>query len=81
MSNVMHSGLPVPGYRAQGEQAVAKVRELKEAEERVLRILDQLKADAEVDQRWLQIGRTSIEQGFMAANRAIFKPARVELPE
>lgn len=81
MSNVTYSGLPVPGYRAQDEATVAKVRELKIAEERVLRILDLLKADADIDQRWLQMGRSSIEQGFMAATRAVCRPARVELSE
>ena len=30
--------------------------------------------------RWLAIGRTHIEQGFMAINRAIFRPDRVEIP-
>ena len=35
--------------------------------------------DNEIDQRWLAIARTNIEQGFMALNRAIFRPERVEL--
>jgi hypothetical protein len=34
---------------------------------------------SEVDQRWLAIGRTHIEQGFMAINRSIFRPERVKL--
>lgn len=71
------SGLPVPGYRLQGEAAIAKVNTNKEVEECVLRILDDLAADPETDKRWLSIGRTAIEQGFMAVNRAIFKPGRL----
>jgi hypothetical protein len=31
------------------------------------------------DARWIAIARTHIEQGFMALNRAIFKPERVKL--
>lgn len=81
MSNVTYSGLPVFGSRAQDEAVFSKVRYLKIAEERVLRILDLLKADADIDQRWLQMGRSSIEQGFMAATRAVCRPARVELSE
>lgn len=50
-------------------------------EERVLRQLDWLKTMPDIDQRWLAIGRTHIEQAFMAINRAIFKPQRVSLPE
>lgn len=76
--NTAMLGLPVAGYRAQGAGAVAKVNKNKQAEECVLRILDDLAADPETDKRWLAIGRTAIEQGFMAVNRAIFKPARLE---
>lgn len=71
-------GLPVPGCRPQGDAAITKVTKNKQAEECVLRILDDLGADPETDKRWLAIGRTAIEQGFMAVNRAIFKPARLE---
>lgn len=74
-----HNGLPVSGYRPQSDDAVAKVNRSKELEEHVLRLLDQLAADPETDKRWLQIGRTAIEQGFMAVNRSVFKPARIEL--
>lgn len=72
-------GLPVAGYRAQGADAVATVNRNKQAEEAVLRILDHLADDPEVDKRWLAIGRTQIEQGFMAVNRAVFRPERVML--
>lgn len=82
MSNTeqKHDGLPVAGYRPQGATALTMVNANKAAEEQVLRILDVLKEDRNIDQRWLAIGRTSIEQGFMAVNRAVFKPGRVQLP-
>jgi hypothetical protein len=78
-----HAGLPVAGYAAQAENAVATVNESKYLEERVLRFLDELAAEAELaaDPRWLAIGRTSIEQGFMAVNRAVFKLGRANLHE
>ena len=75
-----HTGLPVPGYRPQDSDTVALVSENKRMEEMDLRVLDILKDDSKVDQRWLAIGRTHIEQGWMAVNRAIFRPARVKLP-
>lgn len=74
-----HAGLPVEGYRSQNDANVALVNANKRAEEQVLRILDALGDLPEVDKRWLSIGRTAIEQGFMAVNRSIFKPARVEV--
>lgn len=75
-----HQGLPVSGYRAQSADAVAQVNRNKELEERILRLLDGAAADPETDKRWLDLARTHIEQGFMALNRAVFKPGRVALP-
>ena len=74
-----HTGLPVHGYRPQDDGAVARVNAMKQVEEALLRTLDELAARDDVDQRWLAIGRSQIEQGFMAVNRSIFRPARVEL--
>ena len=75
-----HKPLPVPGYVAQSDANVASVKQNKEMEEVLLRRLDALKTDATADQRWLAIGRTHIEEGFMAINRSIFKPQRAKLP-
>lgn len=76
-----HNGLPVSGYRPQSQTAVALVNENKATEERILRVMDRLKDNPEVDQRWLALARTQIEHGFMDFNRAIFRPDRVVLPE
>jgi hypothetical protein len=78
---MQHQGLPVSGYRPQSADRVSLVNANKEVEERVLRILDELAASDAVDKRWLAIGRTHIEQGFMAVNRSIFQPTRVALPD
>lgn len=74
-----HDGLPVAGYRPQGQQNIDIVNENKRLEERVLLQLDALKLLPDVDQRWLAIGRTQLEQAFMAINRSVFKPDRVKL--
>lgn len=75
-----HSGLPVAGYRPQNDVALALVNANKRSEEALLRTLDELAARPDIDKRWLAIGRTAIEQGFMAVNRAIFQPERIALP-
>ncbi|MFT0861748.1 hypothetical protein [Ancylobacter sp. G4_0304] len=75
-----HKSLPVHGYRPQGGEAVRLVNEHKQMEEVLLRRLDELAARSDIDKRWLAIGRTAIEQGFMAVNRAVFQPERVSLP-
>lgn len=76
-----HAGLPVAGYRPQSTEAVDLVNSFKAAEERLLRELDALAKSEAIDKRWLAIGRTAIEQGFMAVNRSVFRPARVTLPD
>ncbi len=81
MSDVKHEGLPLPGYRRQTDDALAIVRLSKNAEETILRVLDELARDDDIDKRWLAIGRTDIERGFMAVNRAVMKPTRVSLPD
>lgn len=76
-----HEGLPVHGYQAQSQSNVDLVNNNKQIEETVLRTLDVLKLSPGIDQRWLAIGRTHIEEGFMAINRSIFKPERIKLPK
>lgn len=73
----------IAGYRPQTPEAIESVNASKHIEEHVLRLLDEFGEDAAlaVDKRWLSIGRTHIEQGFMAVNRAILKPERVSIPD
>lgn len=78
-SDKKHEGLPVAGYKPQSDEAVQIVNGFKAAEERILRQLDALKSSKDIDQRWLAIGRTNLEQAFMAINRSVFAPTRVAL--
>ncbi len=74
-----HQPLPVHGYTPQGSDTVGLVNTNKVVEEKLLRILDDYRRAACVDQRWLAVATTHIEQGFMALNRAVFKPSRIKL--
>ena len=76
-----HAALPVSGYKPQTSAKIDTVNLNKELEERVLLQLDALAGNADVDPRWLSIGRTAIENGFMAVNRSVFKPSRATLKE
>lgn len=81
MSDDQQKGLPVAGYRDQNKANITLVNENKVAEEHILRALDYLADNPDVDKRWLAIGRTQIEAGFMCVNRSIFKPERVVLSD
>lgn len=79
MAEDLAQGLPVAGYRPQTQEAVDRVNANKISEEALLRRLDEMVGDPAIDQRWLSIARTHIEQGFMALNRSIFQPGRISL--
>ena len=74
-----HEAPPVSGYIPQSEESVQLVNEHKEMEARVLRRLDELGQRDDIDKRWLAIGRTHIEEAFMAINRAVFHAERASL--
>ncbi len=77
----LHNPLPVKGYQPQSDYAIRLVNENKQTEEAILRELDEMMRHPELfDPRWVSIGRTHMEQAWMAINRAIFRPDRVILP-
>lgn len=81
LSGVVYQDLPVAGYQPQSGENVAIVNQNKMVEEYLLRMVDALSGNTGslvIDQRWLSIARTSFEQGFMAMNRAVFQPQRVQ---
>ncbi len=76
-----HKGLPVSGYVSQTDDKVAVVNVNKALEERVLRQLDFLKTYPGVDKQMVALAFTGVQEAFMWANRAVFQPTRVALPE
>jgi hypothetical protein len=71
--------LPIAGYTDQSISNIELVNTNKQLEEAILMVLDAYADVEEIDKRWLAIGRTNIEQGFMAINRSIFKPTRIKI--
>jgi hypothetical protein len=78
-----HQPIPVAGYKPQSQETIDRVNDNKRVEEALLQTIDEMQAwaleEGKYDARWLAIARTHFEQGFMALNRAIFKPDRVKL--
>lgn len=71
----MNDGLP-----SMSEINAGMIEQMRLHEEIILRLLDGMGMLDDIDRRWLSIGRTAIEQGFMAVNRAIDPPSRFVLP-
>ena len=78
----VHQGLPVAGYQPQTAAAVALVNGNKAIEEEILRVMDEMQVHSDFDKRWLAIDAAGmIVKGFLALNRAVFRPGRVRLPQ
>jgi hypothetical protein len=68
---------PIHGYREPSDTALKFVNDNKIAAATLLRAIERLVADA----RWVEIARMHFEQGYMALNRSILQPDRVEVPD
>ncbi len=65
---------PITGYRVLSETEIAMMNEGKALAVQVGEFIDKLIADPNMDKRWLFIGKTQLQQGFMATLRGIAKP-------
>ena len=65
----------VIGYRELTEEEIAAMNEIKRVAEEVGDLVDQLKGVAHTpDLRWVAIGVTDLQKGFMALTRAVAQP-------
>jgi hypothetical protein len=62
----------ISGYRELSQAEIDTMNELKELEKQVLELVNHM---GYADHRWTAIGKTHIQQGFMALVRAIARPA------
>ena len=65
---------PIQGYAELSQATVDLINVVKRAEQTVLQIVRDLNDDADIDPRWLAIGKTDLEKGFMAICRSIARP-------
>lgn len=68
-------------YRPLPADTIDLVNIFKIDEEKALRHLDQLEERDDIDKRWLAVGRTRLQEGYMAIVRAIFQPTRLQFTE
>lgn len=60
-------------------EAKAQIELFQEMQSVILAATAELKGRAGIEQRWLAIGITDIEKGFMAVNRAVFEPQQAAI--
>ena len=64
----------ITGYRDLTEVEIALMNEGKALAEQVGAFIGKLRTDTSLDQRWISIGATELQQGFMAVIRGIARP-------
>jgi hypothetical protein len=70
----------IKGYRELNEDEIATMNRIKELAAQVGQLVETLRGEEVgsepimADQRWVNIGATQLQQGFMALTRAVAKP-------
>lgn len=65
----------IAGYRELNEKEIAAINDIKHAAEQIEILIESLAArPINIDARWLAIGKTELQQGFMALTRAVAQP-------
>ena len=64
----------IKGYRELTQEEINLMNEVKIKGAELGELIEKLDGMVETDKRWLEIGKTNIQQGFMAVTRAITKP-------
>ena len=64
----------IKGYRDLTQQEIDLMNEGKALAEQVREFTEKVKAVPDIEQRWLSIGVTDLQKGFMAVIRSIARP-------
>lgn len=64
----------IKGYRDLSQEEIDLMNKVKEKAAEVGDLIGLLEATGEMDGRWLAIGKTDLQRGFMSVIRAITKP-------
>ena len=64
----------IKGYRDLSAEEISAMNKVKEIGTTVGQLVDELKALPGLDQRWVSIGVTNLQQGFMALTRGVAQP-------
>ena len=64
----------IKGYRDLSQQEINDMNDIKMEGERLRNVIEVMRTRKEIDQRWVSIAETHLQQGVMAAVRAIAQP-------
>lgn len=64
----------IKGYRDLSQGEINAMNNIKGYGEALKALMDELKSITDIDQRWVAIAETHLQQGIMAAVRSVAKP-------
>ena len=64
----------ISGYRELSQQEINDMNDIKAEGERLKTVISVMRERKEIDQRWVSIAETHLQQGIMAAVRAVAQP-------
>lgn len=64
----------ITGYRDLTIDEINAMNYVKDQGQRLEHLIDEMLSQSDLDQRWVSIGATHLQQGIMALVRAIAKP-------
>lgn len=64
----------IKGYRELNQEEIDAMNEVKATGIKLGELVEKLENNKDLDQRWLEIGKTDLQKGLMALTRAIAKP-------
>ena len=64
----------IKGYRELNQSEIDAMNEIKAKGAELGELVEKLRANSDLDQRWVSIGATDLQTGLMALTRSVAKP-------
>jgi len=64
----------IKGYRELSQAEIDAMNEIKQKGVELGELVDKLRAQSDLDQRWVSIGATNLQTGLMALTRSVAQP-------
>jgi hypothetical protein len=74
MTEKTYNPPPVTGYRTLSQTDVDLMNRIKAKGDELGALVEEMRGDPGIDQRWLSIGQTDCQKGIMALVRAVAQP-------
>lgn len=64
----------IRGYRELNQEEIDLMNQIKEQGEQLQALIDKLRETDDLDQRWISLGNTNLQQGIMFLVRGVAQP-------